>query len=108
MSIEDGGRRLDLELHLGLPYLQTAFDLDLNIDLMLFAGPIPVDNLALVVYEDPVAVGGDGVPVLPGVTESITVVVMEMGGIVMQKGLVGRDDAVTEVGVLATMDEQHV
>ena len=47
-------------------------------------------------------------PVPPGVTKSITVMDMEMGGIVMQKGLVGRDDAVIEVGVLATMDEQHV
>ena len=58
MSIENSGRGLDLELHLGLPSLQTAFDLDLNVNLMLFAGPIPVDNLTLVVYEDPVAVGG--------------------------------------------------
>ena len=108
MSIEDGGRRLDLELHLGLPSSQTAFDLDLNVDLMLFAGPIPAENLALELYERPVAVGGDGVPVPPGVTESVTVGDVEMGGIVIQKGLVGRDDAVTEVGVLATMDEQHV
>ena len=30
---------LDLELHLGLPSARIAFDLDLNVDLSLFAGP---------------------------------------------------------------------
>jgi hypothetical protein len=30
---------LDLELHLGLPSTRIALDLDLNVDLSLFAGP---------------------------------------------------------------------
>ena len=51
--------------------MRTAFDLDLNIDLVLFAGPIPGENLALVVYEGQVAVGGADMLVPPAVTPRV-------------------------------------
>ena len=59
--------------------MRTAFDLDLNVDLVLFAGPIPVENLALVVYEGPVAVGGADMPVPPAVTDGFVVSGVKMG-----------------------------
>ena len=74
---------------------------------MLSAGPILVENLALVVYEGPVAVGGADMLVPPMVTESIAADV-EMLVIVVHEGPVGRDGTVTEVVVLAMMDDKHV
>ena len=86
--------------------MRTAFDLDLNVDLVLSAGPILVENLALVVYEGPVAVGGADMPVPPAVTESVAADV-EMLVVVIHEGPVGGDGAVTDVVVLATMDGKH-
>ena len=85
---------LDLELHLGQLSTRIAFDLDLNVDLSLFADLIPVENLTLVVYESQVAVAGDDVPapVPSAVTESIVVEDVEMRALVMYEGPAGGDD----------------
>uniref|UniRef100_A0A8R7QEA0 Uncharacterized protein n=1 Tax=Triticum urartu TaxID=4572 RepID=A0A8R7QEA0_TRIUA len=76
---------LDLEMHHGLPSARIAFDLNLNVDLSLFARPISVENFALVVYEGQVAVGGADKLVPPAVTESVAAD-MEMGAIVIHEG----------------------
>ncbi|XBH73212.1 hypothetical protein VPH35_100352 [Triticum aestivum] len=123
----------DLELRLGLLSARIAFDLDLNVDLLLFASPILVENLALVVYESLVAVAGndvpapvpsavtespavkdvemralvgDDVPVPPKVTESAVVPDVKMGALVVYEGPAAGDGAATEVGVLATLDDE--
>ena len=119
---------------------RIAFDLDLHVDLSLFTGLIPVENLTLVVYESQVAVagddvpapvpsavtesiavedveiralvmyegpaGGDDVPVPPTVTESTVVTDVEMGALVVYEGSAAGDGEVTEVGVLATLDDE--
>ena len=152
MSIEDEDGRgpssirgmaaegLDLELHLAQLSTRIAFVLDLHVDLSLFTGLIPVENLTLVVYESQVTVagddvpapvpsagtvsivveagalralvmyegpaGGDDVPVPPTVTESTVVTNVEMGALVVYEGSAAGDGEVTEVGVLATLDDE--
>ncbi|XBI84717.1 hypothetical protein VPH35_092963 [Triticum aestivum] len=63
-----------------------------------------VETRALVVYEGPAA--GDGVPVPPAVTEGVAVAGVEMGAVVVYEGPAAGDGGVTQVGVLATLDDE--
>ena len=123
MSIEDEDGRgpssirgmaaegLDLELHLGQLSTWIAFVLDLHVDLSLFTGLIPVENLTLVVYESLVAVAGDDVPapMASAVTEGAAVEDVEMRALVMYEGPAGGDDVpvpptVTESTVVTNVE----
>ncbi|XBH95321.1 hypothetical protein VPH35_085899 [Triticum aestivum] len=127
---------LDLEMHHGLPSARIAFDLNLNVDLSLFArrreGMFGFDGWSWLrrinpiktsvrlgstvrkgkrktqVYEGPAAAGGDDMPVPPAVTDGVAVTGVKMGSVVVCKGPVAGDGTVTQVGVLATLEDEPV
>ena len=60
------------------------------------------------VYEGPAAAGGDDMPVPPAVTDGVAVTGVKMGAVIVYEGPVARDNTVTQVGVLATLEDEPV
>ena len=85
---------LDLELHFGMPSTPITYDFVQNVDLTVFADPIPME--AITVFADPIPV------------ENFTFAEVEEGNkndvaIIVYEGLVGGYDAVTGVGELGVL-----
>ena len=93
---ETGG--LDLELHFGMPSALIAHNFDQNVDLTVFADPIPME--AITVFADLILV------------ENFTFADVEEGNendlaIIVYEGPVGGYDAVTRVGSSLFWHQPH-